>query len=494
VPTPAPGQTLTRGRHPDGDSDRVGILRMLRRTFEVDPRHCAAGSDVAARIRQILRHTVMMPNEIAQAGLLRPTVAASPSDAVLDHIGPGADLIVPLANGEPKVLLDTIEAHAGELDGVRVHQMHALYDRPYLHGAFRGRLDHVSYFLSHVTRPCYRAGTLDLVPNNFSEMRAVLAEATTDPLVIAAASPPDRHGYFSLGLNSDYVSSFIGRARFFLEANPQMPRTFGRNQIHISQIVGWSQADYALIEVAPAAVTEQDRVIAQLVAERIPNRATIQVGIGAIPNAILSALTGHRDLGIHTELISDGIMELVELGVINGVAKQLNRTKTVGTFALGTRSLYDFVNDNTAVEFWPVRYVNDPRVIAGESNFVSINATIAVDLIGQCASETVGGAYYSSSGGQADFARGAMYSSGGQGFVVLHSTAKAGTVSKIVPQLSAGDVVTTLKNTVDKVVTEWGVAELRGRSIRQRANALIAIADPAHRAWLTSEAARLGYI
>ena len=179
---------------------------------------------------------------------------------------------------------------------------------------------------------------------------------------------------------------------------------------------------------------------------------------------------------------------------MTGVEKQLNRTKTVGTFALGTKRLYDFLDENTAFELWPVRYVNDPRVIAQESDFVSINSTIAVDLLGQCASETLGGAYYSSSGGQADFARGAMYSAGGQGFVVLHSTAKNGTVSKIVSQLAAGDVVTTLKNTVDKVVTEWGVAQLRGRSIRERAGALIKIADPAHRDRLTADARRFGYL
>jgi acyl-CoA hydrolase len=425
---------------------------------------------------------------------MRRDLAVSPAEAVLDHIGAGADIIVPLANGEPVTLIDAIERHADSLTRCRVHQMHALRDRPYLHGVFGDRLRHVSYFLSHVTRPCFKAGTLDLVPNNFSEMRPILQGATTDPLVLAAASPPDRHGYFSLGLNADYVASFIGRARFFLEANQQMPRTFGRNQIHISQIIGWTAAHYPLVEVAPPVTGERDRRIAELVAERILDASTLQVGIGAIPNAILATLVGHRDLGVHTELISDGVMDLVELGVVTGVAKQLNRTKTVGTFALGTRRLYDFLDENAAFELWPVRYVNDPRVIAQESNFVSINATIAVDLLGQCASETVGGAYYSSSGGQADFARGAMYSAGGQGFVVLHSTAKDGAVSKIVPQLAAGDVVTTLKNTVDKVVTEWGVAELRGRSIRARAAALIAIAHPDHRDHLTATARQIGYL
>ncbi|MEO7398488.1 MAG: acetyl-CoA hydrolase/transferase C-terminal domain-containing protein [Ilumatobacteraceae bacterium] len=430
---------------------------------------------------------------MSSASSLRRVTPASPADAVLDHLCDGADIIVPLANGEPVSVLDAIEANAQRLSNVRVHQMHVLRDRPYLHGAYGDRLRHVSYFLSHVTRPCFRAGTVDLVPNNFSEMRAILRDVTTDPLVVAAASPPNRHGYFSLGLNADYVASFIGRARFFLEANRQMPRTFGQNQIHVSQVAGWCEADHQLIEVAPASVSDRDLRIAAFVAERIPDRATIQVGIGGIPNAILSTLVDHRDLGIHTELISDGVMELVERGVVTGVAKELNRNKTVGTFALGTQRLYDFLDENASIELWPVRYVNDPRVIAQESNFVSINATIAVDLLGQCASETVGGTYYSSSGGQADFARGAMYSAGGQGFVVLHSTTKDGSISKIVPQLAAGDVVTTLKNTVDKVVTEWGVAELRGRSIRARAAALIAIAHPDHRQRLSAAAHQLGF-
>lgn len=421
-------------------------------------------------------------------------IPATSADAVLEHVGPGADLIVPLSNGEPVTLLDAIEAHADQLNGVTVHQMHAIHDRPYLHGAFDGRLRHRSYFLSHVTRPCFRAGTIDFVPNNFSEMRSILKDATTDPLVLAAASPPDRHGYFSLGLNADYTSSFIGRARFFLEANRQMPRTFGRNSIHVSQVVGWVEADYPLVEVPPPPVGDVERRIASLIAERIPDGACIQTGIGSIPNAILSALRQHRDLGVHTELLSDGVVDLVERGVVNNVRKLQNRNKVVGTFALGTRALYDFLHENAAFELWPVRFVNDPRVIAQEPNFVSINATLAVDFLGQCASETIEGRYYSGSGGQADFARGAMYSPGGQGFVVLTSTAREGAVSRIVPHLAEGDVVTTLKNTVDKVVTEWGIAELRGRSIRERTSALIAVAHPDHRGALTAEARRLNYL
>ena len=390
---------------------------------------------------------------------------ASGPEAVLEHIGPGADLIVPLANGEPVALLDAIEAHADHLHGVKVHQMHALHDRRYLHGAFGDRLRHVSYFLSHVTRPCFEAGTIDLVPNDFSAMRDLLRDRTHDPLVLAASSTIDRHGYFSLGLNADYTASFIGSARFFLEANAQQPRTFGRNQVHASQVLGWVDVDRPLVEVPPRPRTEVDDRIAAFVAERIPDQATIQTGIGSIPNAILAALVNHRDLGVHTELISDGLMELVERGVVTGTASSsIGRRRWARSCSARGSSMTSSTR-MPALELWPVRYVNDPRVIAQEAGFVSINSTVSVDLVGQCASETVRGRYYSSSGGQADFARGAMFSAGGQGFVVLHSTAKDGSISKIVPQLAPGDVVTTLKNTVDKVVTEWGVAELRGRSL-----------------------------
>ncbi len=424
-----------------------------------------------------------------------PPVSTS-AEAVLSHIRPHCDLIVPLANGEPTMLLDAIEAAAGrgEINGVRVHQMHALRDRPYLHGVYGDRLRHVSYFLSHITRPCYLAGTIDLVPNHFSEVFSHMQRRTNDPLVIAAAAPPDRHGYFSLGVSADYTSSFIGRARFFLEVNPQMPRTFGRNQIHVSQVVGWMANDHPLVEVPPPGMDDDDRTIAGFVADRIADGACLQTGIGAIPNAIMTALADHRDLGVHTELLSDGLVDLVERGVVNGIRKLHNRTKVVGTFALGTQRLYDFLHENTAIELWSARYVNDPRLLSRERNFVSINATLSVDFLGQCASETLGGRYYSSSGGQVDFARGAMYSEGGQGFIVLHSTAAHGTVSRIVPQFSAGEVVTNSKNTVDKVVTEYGVAELRSKTVRERTNALIAISHPDHRDRLLADAERLGYV
>lgn len=412
-------------------------------------------------------------------------------ETLLDLIRPGDDLVVPLANGEPVGLLDVLEANLSRLRDVRIHQMHALHDRRYLTGANRESLRHVSYFLSHVTRPHYHAGGIDLVPAHFSEVPRLI-ERAKPAMVLAAASPMDDHGYFSLGTNADYVAPFIGHIPFFLETNLYMPRTFGRNQVHVSQVAGWTEVDRPLHEVPAAEPDELDRRIAAFVAERINDGDTIQSGIGAIPNAILSMLTDKHHLGLHTELVSDGILDLVESGTLTGARKSLNPNKMVGTFALGTRRLYDFLDDNAAVELWPVDYVNDPRTIAQEDNFVSINATTEVDLMGQCASETVAGRYYSGSGGQADFARGALWAENGRGFIVLRSTTRDGQ-SKITPQLPQRSVVTTLKNTVDHVVTEYGVAELRGRSLRERAQALSAIAHPDHRDDLVRAAKDLGY-
>jgi acyl-CoA hydrolase len=417
----------------------------------------------------------------------------SPAEAVLDHLAPGTNVVVPLANGEPVTVLRAIDAAAGSLQGVRVHQMHALHDHAYLHGSAAGHLDHVSYFLSPVTRPAFHAGAIDLVPNNFSEVPLLLRLLEGPLVVVASVSPPDAHGYFTLGTNADYTAAFIGRVPFFVEVNAQMPRTFGRNQIHLSQVVGWCEADYPLIEAAPPEPNAVDERIGDLVAERIPHGATIQAGIGATPTAVLRRLSGHRDLGIHTEVLSDPVIDLVEAGVVTGVHKVRRPSKVVTTFALGTRRLYDFLDEHLAVEMLPVDWVNDPRVIAQQRNMVSINATTEVDFLGQCASETIGGRYWSGSGGQSDFARGAMFSPGGQGFVVLPSTAAGGTVSRIVPCLTPGSAVTTMKNTVDKVVTEHGVAELRGKGIRERTAALIAVADPRFRNDLAREAAVLGY-
>ena len=428
--------------------------------------------------------------------MANPPSPRSPSDLIdelVSGLSPGADLVVPIANGEPIGLLDALEASADRLEGVRVHQMHALRDRPYLHGAYRGRLDHVSWFLSHITRPAFQAGGCHFAPANFSEVPRFLL-AKQPAAVLAAASPPDDLGYFSLGVSADYAAAMIGRVPFLLEVNPAMPRTFGANRLHVSEVAGWCQADHDLIEIDPPAARPQDLAIAQLVADRIPDGATIQLGIGSIPSEVARLLRDHRDLGVHTELLSDPVVDLVEAGAVTGVNKRAYRGRVVTTFALGSRRLYDFCDRNDVVVFLAVDEVNDPRNVGREPNLRSINATLEVDLFGQCASETLGASYWSGSGGQADFARGAQYSQGGDGFVVLRSTTSGGRVSRIVPTLTNGAVVTTQKNTVDNVVTEHGVAELRGRTLDERARALIEVADPAHRDWLEREARSLGLV
>ena len=416
-----------------------------------------------------------------------------PPEAVLDHIPEGADIIVPIANGEPVLLMDTLEANNERLSGVRVHQMHPLRERDYIRGAFGNRLRHVSYFLAAGDREAFWEGQCDLVPNHFSEVPALLRKTTKCSLVLASASPPDRHGYFSLGTNADYVASMVGRAPFFLEANHRMPRTIGGTLVHATQIAGWCQSDHPLVEVPPALPGPADDAIAQRIAERVPNGATLQVGIGAVPNAVLRLLADHQELGLHTEMMSDGVIDLIEGGAMTGTRKRHRRNKHVATFCLGTQNLYDWLDGNEGVELLGVDWVNNPMLIADEPNFVSINATTEIDLMGQCASETIAGRYWSSSGGQADFARGAMYSENGQAFLVLHSQTSRGR-SRIRAQLTPGSVVTTLKNTVDHVVTEQGIAELRGKSLRQRAQALIGIAHPDHRDELTREAREAGLL
>jgi acyl-CoA hydrolase len=284
----------------------------------------------------------------------------------------------------------------------------------------------------------------------------------------------------------------IGRVPFILEVNEQMPRTFGANRVHRADVLGWCTADYPLIEVADPTPTEVDHRIAGLVAERVADGSTLQLGIGSVPSQVARLLMDRKDLAIHTELFSDSLVDLMESGAASGINKARYRSRAVTTFALGTRRLYDFLHDNDGVMFLAVDEVNDPRLIGREPQFVSVNATLQVDLFGQCASETLGTQYYSGSGGQADFARGSQYSDGGQGFIVLPSTTSKGRVSRITPTLNSGAVVTTNKNTVDNVVTEYGVAELRGRTLSERAKALIAIAHPDHREWLTREALSYG--
>ncbi|MEJ2871052.1 acetyl-CoA hydrolase/transferase C-terminal domain-containing protein [Actinomycetospora sp. OC33-EN08] len=418
-----------------------------------------------------------------------PLSADGMSARLRDLVPPGADVVVPIAQGEPRTLLDLLEDLAPELDHVRVHRMDPFVERPYIRGEFGDHLRHVDYYLGPGSRQAYRDGTCDLVPNHFSEMPLLLRQATRRSVVLAAAAGPDAEGRFSLGTNADYVASMIGEVPFLLEVTSAMPFTQGENLLTPDQVAGWIATDRELPVVAHREPSPADHTIAGLVADLVPHGACLQIGVGGTPGAVTEALTDHRDLGIHTECLASGLARLVDLGVATGARKTQRPGEHVTTFSIGDEAMHRWLDGRHDVAFLPVEWTNDPRVVAREPNFVSINATTEVDLMGQAASETIAGRYWSSSGGQADFARGAMYSPGGRAFLVTHAATRDGR-SRIRAQLTPGSVVTTLKNTVDHVVTEHGVASLRGRSIADRARELIAIAAPEHRDELRREARR----
>lgn len=415
------------------------------------------------------------------------------SQEVTELIDKGADIIVPIANGEPIRLLDILEENVEKLEGVKIHQLLALRSRRYIQGEFE-QLKHVSYFLSGATRKVYQQAKMELVPNNFHEVPRLLKKTTKMSMIMTVASPMDEHGYFTFGTQADYISEFVGKVPFILEVNEHMPRTYGRNQIHISQIAGFVEHHAPLAEEKAAAPSDRDLLIAASIIEDIQDGDTLQIGIGSVPNAVISMLKDHRHLGIHTEMLPDGVVDLVKSGAVDGTRKFTNPGKIITTFAYGSKKLYDFLDNNPVVEFLPVSQVNDPREIAKEKNIVSINATTEVDLFGQCASETVGGKYYSSSGGQVDFARGVRFAENGKGYICMQSTAKNETISRIKINLTPGSVVTTGKNDVDNIVTEYGIARLHGVSISERAKRLIAVAHPNFREELLFDAKKNGIV
>ena len=414
-------------------------------------------------------------------------------EEVVGLIGQGVDIIIPIANGEPIKLLDILEEKADQLNDVKIHQMLALRERSYIKGELE-QLKHVSYFLSGATRKVYQQAKMELVPNNFHEIPKMLKKTTKMSMIMTVASPMDEHGYFTFGTQADYVAEFVGEVPFILEVNENMPRTYGHNQIHISQIAGFVEHHAPLSEEKAGEISDKDLLIASSIIEDIKDGDTLQIGIGSVPNAVISMLKDHRHLGIHTEMLPDGVVDLVKAGAVDGTRKFTNRGKVIATFAYGSKKLYDFLDNNPVVEFLPVSTVNDPREIAKEKNIVSINATTEVDLFGQCASETVGGKYYSSSGGQVDFARGVRFAENGKGYICMLSTAKGDSLSRIKLQLAPGSVVTTGKNDVDNIVTEYGMARLHGVSISERAKRLISIAHPKFREELMFDAKKNGII
>ena len=405
----------------------------------------------------------------------------------------GDFIIVPTGVGEPPTLLTALSEQRRDFLDVKVAQVLAMRKYGYIDAATTQHIRHVAFFYGAATRAGGQAGWIDFIPNYFSEIpRQIERGQIRADVVFSMASPMDAHGYFSLSLGADYTMAAIAKARaVLLEVNPHVPFAFGNCHVHVSQVSALIESAEPLLEVGLPTIGLVQEAIGKYVADLIDDESTLQIGYGGIPDAVVMQLTHKRDLGIHTEMIGNGILSLVECGAVTNRRKNHLPGKMVGTFALGSSKLYRFMDRNPGLEIHPVDFTNDPMRAGLNDNLVTINATLQIDLLGQCGSESLGSTPYSGTGGQSDFVRSANCSNGGKAFIVLPSTAKSDAVSRIVPVLAAGTHVSTSKNDVNYVVTEYGVAQLRGKSAKQRAGELIAIAHPSFREELSAQARRL---
>ncbi|OGO41555.1 MAG: 4-hydroxybutyrate CoA-transferase [Chloroflexi bacterium RBG_16_57_9] len=399
--------------------------------------------------------------------------------------------------GAPNELIHALVDHARGLQNVEIVHMLTFGDAPYVSPEYEGIFRHNALFIAGNVRQAVNKGRADFTPVFLSEIPSLFRNGGTLPLDVTfvMVSPPDEHGFCSFGCEVGCTKPAAQAARMVIaEVNRQMPRTLGDSFIHVSKLTHIVEVDYPLPNVPQGGFSEVHRTIAQYVAEIVPDGATLQLGIGSIPDAVLNALSDKKDLGIHTEMFSDSVVELVEAGVITNELKTLHPGKIVSGFLFGSQPLYEFVHNNPIIEMHPTDYVNDPFIIAQHDRMVSINSALEVDLTGQVCADSIGTMLYSGVGGQVDFIRGAARSRGGKPIIALPATAKDGQVSRITPMLTPGAGVTTSRNDVHFVVTEYGVAALHGRTIRQRAQALINIAAPEFREELVREARKLNYV
>ncbi len=411
-------------------------------------------------------------------------------------IRPGRRLFIGSGAGEPTRLVEAlVECGAHLADNEIVHIL-TLGPAPYVRPEFAHRFRHAAFFIGPNVREAVQEGRADFIPVFLSEVPELIrSRRVRIDAALIQTSPPDEHGYVSLGVSVDVVRAAVDTAGFVLaEINPHMPRTHGDSFLHLSEIDRIVPVDDPLPELLHEAPGPVEEAIGHHVARLVPNGATLQLGIGALPNAIFDSLRSHRDLGVHTEMLSDGMMKLAEAGVITGKRKSLLPGKMVASFVMGSRELYRWVNENPALEMRGSGFTNDPAVIARNDQMVSINSACAVDLTGQVAADTLGGKFFSGIGGQVDFVRGAARSHAGRSIIALRSTARAGSVSRITSVLEPGAGVVTSRGDVRYVVTEYGIADLWGKSVRQRALSLVEIAHPTYRAELLADAKRRRYV
>jgi len=382
--------------------------------------------------------------------------------------------------GEPETLVHALLQRAPFVRDVEVVHLLTLGCADYVAPEMAGHFRHNAFFIGGNVREAVNDGRADYTPIHLSEVES-LFETHTMPLDVALiqVSHPDAHGFCSFGVSVDTTLTAAKFARIVIaQINDQMPRTYGDSFIHVHQITACVESSRPLCELPKQFITGLQVGIAKNVASLIDDHAVLQTGIGGIPDAVLPFLMDRKDLGVHSELVSDSVIPLIEAGVITGARKTFKPRKIILGFVLGTKNLFDFVSDNPIFEFHPTAYTNDPLLIARNDNMVAINSALQVDLTGQVCSDSIGTRFYSGIGGQVDFLRGASRAKGGKPIIALPSTAKDGTVSRIVPLLNPGAGVVTSRGLIRYVVTEYGVAYLHGKSIRERANALIQIAHP----------------
>ena len=381
----------------------------------------------------------------------------------------------------PETLVRALVARADELRDVELIHLMLLGAAPYADPRYAASFRPRSLFTGENVRQAVNEGRADFVPIHLSDIpRMITSGLQPIDVALVQVSPPDEHGFCSFGVGVDCTKAAAEAARDVIAlVNARMPRSLGDCFIHVSRLTHAVEVDQPILELLPPkTVSEVSRAIGSRAAELIENGSTLQMGIGEVPDAILHELKDRRNLGIHTEMFSDGVVELFEAGVINGEAKTLHRGKIVASFVLGSKRCFDFLHNNPFVEFHPTDYVNDPFIISRNDRMVAINAALAVDLTGQVCADSIGRSIYSGFGGQADFIRGSARSRGGKPIIALPSTAKGGALSRIVDTLAEGSGVVTTRADVHYVVTEYGVARLHGKSLRERARALIEVAHP----------------
>ena len=395
----------------------------------------------------------------------------------------------------PKVVLHALCERATLLQDVEIVQVLTIGGTEYVKPDMQGHLRINTLFISENVRKAVNDGRADFTPIFLSEIPDLFRHQLKPDVALIHVSPPDEHGFCSFGIEVGVTKPAAEGAKVVIaEVNQRMPRTLGDSFIHISKLTHIVEVDYPLPEIRMGEPLPIQQDIARHVASLIEDRSTLQTGIGGIPDAVLHYLSDRKNLGIHTELFSDGVIELVNRGIITNEAKTLHPGKMIAGFVLGTQALYDFIHDNPIVELHPTDYVNDPYRIAQNDRMVCINSAIEVDITGQVCADSIGHKFYSGAGGQVDFIRGAARSKGGKPIIALPSTTKEDTVSRIVWELKPGAGVITTRNDVHYVVTEFGVAYLHGKTIRERAQALITIAHPKFQEELSAKARELGYI